>query len=652
MQREDYQRYNRYKWVLWPVILSFVVWGAGSLGNSDIRTMAARVGGREISRDQFIEAYRRQYELYQQFAQNNPSILEGLPQQIINALVDQELMLILAENHGITASPQEIADEIRRAPIFLDDSGAFVGTDRYKATLRDRLRTTATDYEAAIQEDIIRRKFREMVQDVHIVSEADAREEYENTLTVRFDYVRTNPSKFASEVAITEEGLKALYEEQKDSYGLPEQRNIQFVYLRPDDLQDDVEVSEEEVLEKYEAGRETTYQEEEERRARHILFKVEGQDEESKAAQMASIRPIAEDVLARVRAGEDFAALAQEYSQDTASAEKGGDLGFFPRGRMVGPFEESAFSLSAGETSDLVETQFGLHIIQLMEVREGGTKPLESVRAEIERELRRPKALELALSRAEQLARRAATQGLEAAAQSLSLEVSDSGFFGADDPVPSIGLSDDLAAAAFSASVGTSSQAIPITPPFARFQGGADLPPQGYVVFSLLESRPPHVPPFEEVRAKVEADLRDKLSRELADQEILSIVSSTADAGTLEAWASAFDTFGYVPQDSGTIGPRANLAAIPDSNPVVRKAWSAVPGSKGHEVIGPGDAVFYWVKEKQAFDDAEFAAQKQDLLERLGSQRRGAVLQSILDGARESYEVEINFDLIQEFQTS
>ena len=651
MQREDYQRYNRYKWMLWLVIASFVVWGAGSIRESDITTMAARVGGREVSREDFVNAYRQQYEIYQQFARNNPKLMENLPRQTLDGLVDQQLLLILAEQQGFTASAQEIADRIRSYPVFQNDSGAFVGATQYRAILRDRIHRTASDFEADIAESIVVEKFRDMLQNAILVSEPDLRQEYESTLTVRFDYVKSDAGKFTSQVQVSEEELKAQYEQNQESYKAPEKRKIAFVYVRPEDFVDQVTLSEDEVKAQYDAEKEERYKQPEERRASHILFKIEGSTDEERAASEQAVRATAEEVLVRARAGEDFAELAKQYSQDTSAAQ-GGDLGFFPRGRMVGPFEEKAFAMQPNEISDLVKTEFGLHIIELTDKREPGYRPFEEVRLSIESGLKRPRAEEIAEKKATELQAKATTTSLAAAAAELGLEVKDSGFFDRDAAVAGIGKSDDLSAAVFAAQPGKVSDVIAIVPSFLRMQPNITLPPQGYAIFSLAETRAAQIPPLDEIRPQVERDVRTRKARALGDAEIAELTPRLAATTTPDEWKALLEERGYTVQDSGTIGRRTGLPGIADSQSVVEECWNTAPNGRGEHLLEGGDAIFYLVRERQEFDTTQFASKKKELEERVSGQRRNALLQSVLAGARKRYEVELNLELLQEFKTS
>jgi parvulin-like peptidyl-prolyl isomerase len=146
---------------------------------------------------------------------------------------------------------------------------------------------------------------------------------------------------------------------------------------------DKIKVSEEDMKQYYKANREQ-FKKPEEVKARHILIKV---SKDASPDEKKTARKKADEILAKIKKGEDFASLAEKYSDDPGSAKKGGDLGYFPRGRMVKPFEDAAFSLNPGEVSDIVETKFGYHIIKLEEKRPAGYQPFEAVKNTIRKEL-------------------------------------------------------------------------------------------------------------------------------------------------------------------------------------------------------------------------------------------------------------------------
>ncbi|SPJ16956.1 Peptidyl-prolyl cis-trans isomerase [Burkholderiales bacterium] len=197
------------------------------------------------------------------------------------------------------------------------------------------------------------------------------------------------PEAFLAKATVSEEAIKSDYESNKDLYRTPEHAKVQYLVLRLDDLAARTPVNEAEVRDYYEKNK-SRWAGVEQRRASHILI-TSGKD--GSAPDKAAARALAENLLRQVRAKPaDFARLAREYSKDPGSAEKGGDLGWFGRSMMTKPFEDAAFALKEGQISDIVESDFGFHIILVTGVKGTQTKPFEEVRASIESEMRKQAA--------------------------------------------------------------------------------------------------------------------------------------------------------------------------------------------------------------------------------------------------------------------
>ena len=168
-------------------------------------------------------------------------------------------------------------------------------------------------------------------------------------------------------------------------------------------------------------------------RASHILFKLEGKDE-------AEVRKQAEAVLARVKAGEDFAKLASQYTDEEVGKTRGGDLDFFGRGQMAKEFEEAAFALKPGQISDIVKTSFGLHIIKTTDRKPAATRPLEEVKSQIEDQMKWERAQSEAQRLAEELDKQIDDPGdFDTVGKARGLTVADSDFFSKDEPIVGLG---------------------------------------------------------------------------------------------------------------------------------------------------------------------------------------------------------------------
>jgi peptidyl-prolyl cis-trans isomerase D len=291
---------------------------------------------------------------------------------------------------------------------------------------------------------------------------------------------------------------------------------LRFVLARPEDFRP-ADLAEQEVEAFAEVNAERIRREYERRlpelvkpeevRARHILFT----GEQSRARAAAA--------LERIRAGEDFARLARQLSEDPATAEQGGDLGFFPRGRMLPTFEEAAFSLKPGEVSEPIETPRGVHVIRIEERREAVEQTLTDVSMDIARELLR---VDRGRDRAREAADSMATaiaggRSFEAAARDAGLRLESSGDFGwADVSIPGLGPSPELRAAAFTLSKER--------PAFPRVFALAE----GFALVSLLERGSP-------AQEEIEADLERVRERE--EQALRARLLSVWYEGRREALA-------------------------------------------------------------------------------------------------------------------
>jgi peptidyl-prolyl cis-trans isomerase D len=186
--------------------------------------------------------------------------------------------------------------------------------------------------------------------------------------------------KFSADIQIDDAAVQTYYKAHQAEYMTPESAKLQYAELRLDQLAARITPSDAELHAAYDKNKDR-YNEPEKRHGRHILIPV-GKDD-------ASAKKLAEDVMAQAKSGKDFAALAKQYSQDPGSADKGGDLDWADRTQFVPPFADALFSMNVGELRGPVKTQFGYHIIRLDEIQPGKTKPFDSVRGEIEAELKR-----------------------------------------------------------------------------------------------------------------------------------------------------------------------------------------------------------------------------------------------------------------------
>ena len=375
------------KGVLWAVVLAFVVtifysWGVRS-SSGPTRSEVATILGEPVSIRDFQRVQNALYQTYRGFFRNQPEIdlheRFNFREMALEQIARRHLLQRMARAHGITVTDAELFDRIAAIPTF-QDQGRF-NAARYQTVLQSQVPPIPPQqFEAEQRRDLELEKVYTFIRAGVQVTAAELEQAYRSeNEQVAVRYVTLVPSLFTAQVQISDEELVSYYDAHKEAYREPEQRQIRYIAVSPQRFQSTAEIPDQDIA-RYYADHQEMFQREEQVRARHILFKVaEGATPE----QEAEVRARAEQVQHDLHAGGDFAAFAQQYSDDTATAEKGGDLGFFPRGQMVQPFEEVAFSLEVGEMSDLVRTEFGYHLLHVEDKIAGEVKPLVEVQQEI-----------------------------------------------------------------------------------------------------------------------------------------------------------------------------------------------------------------------------------------------------------------------------
>ena len=371
------------------IVLSFVFAGVSSYVSSSGVTAAAEVNGEEISQQDVERAYQSQRaRLEAQFGESigalfsDENYLRDFRLNVLDRLIADTLVLQKAEELGLRVSDKQIREAIVQMPEF-QTAGTF-DNERYLMLLRQN------GFQPASFSNYMRQQMtREQL--ARAVSASDFALPTEVTLanalqqqTRNAEYLIVDSAPFASEVELTDEEVTTFYEANLAQFDTQEKVNIAYVVLSVDDLKGDVTVTDEEV-EQYYTENNLLYKTAEERRVSHIIIEF-GDDE-------AAAKAKAEALVAELANGADFATLAQENSDDTFTAENGGDLDFITAGMMDEAFDDAAFSLAqVGDVSDVVETEFGYHIIKLTDIKPEEVTPLAEVSEEIRNQLATDKA--------------------------------------------------------------------------------------------------------------------------------------------------------------------------------------------------------------------------------------------------------------------
>ncbi len=310
--------------------------------------------------------------------------------------------------------------------------------------------------------------------------------------TAKIEYVHFSPEKVKKEILVSAEEEEDYYGKNKEDFTVPEKIKVKFLVFDPVAFEKKVEISEQDIADYYKLDP-YQFSEEEKVRARHILFIVE---ENADSEVKEKIKKKAEKILEEINSGADFGSLAKKYSEDTVSAEKDGDLGYFSRGTMVESFEKTAFSLKSGEVGPLVKTQFGFHIIKVEEVKKAGIKPIEQVTGEIIKELKKEKARELVLKEAKRAFNRLfKSKDLEEYAKKNNFVLRESGSFAYGQSSEDLPDKQDFSEASFALLRGE------LAPVFVVGQK--------YYLVKLEDRQEQHVPELEKIKTAVEKKVRE-----------------------------------------------------------------------------------------------------------------------------------------------
>jgi peptidyl-prolyl cis-trans isomerase D len=605
--------------VLGFVILVFIAFYAGdfAMGRNDPSRDAAAVGKERVSLVEYnnmLQMIEEQQKRFFQQGETTPQMTDFFRQQAVQTLVDRKLLLIEAKKAGLKASEDEVRRKILESPYFSAD-GNFVGMEQYRYRVQAIFHMNVPDFEKMIAEDILVSKLDDLLTAGILVSDQEIEDDYRKTnLTAKIDFV-----KFAdetTEVPVTPEEARAYYDSHKEEFATGELRKVQYLWISSSSDKNRVQIPEQELRQYYDKNAER-FSKPEQVHARHILLKIDGKNEEE-------VKKQAEDLVKQLRAGADFAALAQKYSDDPGSKARGGDLGFFSKGRMIPEFEKAAFSLKVNEISDPIKSQFGYHIIQVLEKQPAYKMDFAMVKDQIYRELAQPKAIENAKDQATKI-KEDITQNKKSLSDISKIQLVDlktTDFFSKDQDLP--GLSPSFRDETFNLKKGE------ISDPVQVFQD--------FAIIQLLDTKPSEIQPFEKVQAKATDQVRDQKIAEASKEKAQKFYDSLAGATDLKAAAEKEKL------EVKTTEPFSNqgfINEIPNGKEVSEMAFAMKVGEISKPVKTDDGYIVFQLKEKKDFDPAEFAKAKDSLRQQLANQKENEFVRDYRDMLRKRYQKEI-----------
>jgi len=576
--------------------------------NGEISTdTLARIGDESVS----VQDVRQQLTQIEQRNPNpNMKMLEGFyAAQIMKQMVFEKEIEYEAKRLQITVSDQERADRIRQYVPTAFNNGTFVGMERYSAEVQARFQMTVPLFEELLRQGLLEEKFRKLVTDGISVGPAELQDEfrYKNE-KVKLDYVLIKPEDLEAKINPDDAEVRASYEKNKSKYQVPERRVVRYALVDVNQIRQNVQISDQMLEVQYKANIQQ-YQVPSRVHVEHILFMTVSKTD----AEVAEIKKRAEDVLSQVKKGGKFDELAKKYSEDPGSKDKGGDLSWIVQGQTVPEFEKTAFSLSVGQVSDLVKTQYGFHIIKVLEKENAHTKPFQEVKDSLRAPLLLSQADKQASDIADKLSaaiRESNKVSMDDLAKEYHLTVNETRPVSATDPLLELANSQDAKDAIFR-----------LKPQELSLPVRTD---RGYVVLSVKSVQTAHQGTLEEVRDRVITDLKHEKSGELAKSKGEELAKRVKAA---EKFDSAAKALGLEPKTSDSIARDGSIPGAA-SGKQVGVAFNLKSGDVAPPLSLGQNWLVYRVAEKSEANPADFDKQKPQLTKDLLEQKRNLAFEA------------------------
>ncbi len=630
--------FHQLKWTLFAVIivfiLGFVFFSGSDWGGTASSQVIASVGKDQVSAMEFSRIYENQVQQYRELYKGSftPELARALdlPRQVLDGIIDRKLRLEAAKRLRLNVTDEELARAIAALPVF-QENGQFIGGQKYTERLR-LARMHPETFEEGVREDLLVGKYTALVKAGVAIPEADVRRQFSaQNDKATIEYILVPASRLESTVEPTDADLKAYFEKNKERYRAPEQRRANYLLVDKLKVRAKMPITDAEIRAEYDAKR-ASFAVPEQVNVSHILVAVDaaaGADADVKAKAKA------ESLSARAKAGEDFAKLATENTDDPSGKENGGQLPPFGRGQMVPEFDQAVFDMKPGEIRGPIKTSFGYHVIKLAAKTPAGTRTLEEVRPSLSGDLAERKAAAETERLAKELAGKlkALKTKSDEELRKLQSEVvtyNSTDWFSRNGPIAGIGANAEVSAEAWKLGVGDIS-----TTPIATSRGPAFLRP--------LADRPAGIQPFGEVRTAVVENWKSERREKDALEKLEPAARELASGTTLAALAPRYETEVKTTPEFGPDGPVPDLGAAPH---LLEAVFKTPAGQAGPPVSVPSGFVLFRVITRAEANPAVYATQKTQLIDSLRAKEAERLIRAVIAQMRADRKIEINDELL------
>jgi len=613
--------------ILWLVIAAFIVaifavWGVGgNLGESRNANMIAVVGKEKIYSDIYMQNLMQRLEtLKSNFKELDKNFIQQLniPQQVLEQIIQQTILLQTAHKIGIEASDEEIREKITSYPVFQKD-GKFIGFEQYQKILEWN-RIKVSKFEENLRKEIEIEKTVNALTSGITLSQEELWKNYKNTNeSAKLEYIPLETDKINLKEELSPSKIQEFFEKNSDKYKIPEKREAQLVFFITEDLKNEIELDDLEI-EKYYKDNQSQFKETEKIRASRIYIPFKDKEKELVLAE-------AHNILDKIKGREDFGELAKKYSKDE-KAKESGDWGLFEWKRLSSDEQEQIEKLPKGDISPVIELEEGLSILKITEKEPSRQKSLEEVKERITSILKDQKARELIekrVNKLEKVSRR--EKSLDVASQKLGYKSRSTGLLKDGEALEDIDPSGSISTAIFKL------EEKEISSPIYTYKG------VGLAQLQRSESSRPAY--LEEVEDDVKKDFTNIRKKEKAYEKMKEIMAQYKGT-SLEKLAEENDLEYKTIEEH----KREQYISIVGENPEVDRLAFTLPLKELSEPIEfEGGYTLIRVLDRNEVTDEDFEKIKDTERKNLLETKKNIFFQSYLSKLREEKGVKIKYDL-------
>jgi peptidyl-prolyl cis-trans isomerase D len=564
----------------------------------------------------------------QQLMQRNPQyadndmIVKMFEGQVGQQMVQQEVLLQVAQKLGIHASNDDVRQYLQAGPTgqVLFPDGKFIGQDAYANLISQRLGMSVAEFEDNVRKDILIRRLQTMITADVTVGPQEVKAAYlKQNVKIKFDYAIVSSDDLLKTINPSDSDLEAFFKQNIARYAnaVPEERKIAYFAFTPNDVPGGVQQPTQQQIQQYYNDHQTDYQVPKQAKSRHILIKVDaGADAKTDAAAKAK----AEMVLKLLQAGGSWSDLAKKYSDDPGSKDTGGELGFAQPGRMVPEFDNAIFTQKVGDIA-IVKSQFGYHVVQVEDRQDAHTQPLNEVLPQIQATLVRDASSQAEENYARALTSEADKDGLEKTAAAHHLEVVTTPPVERTGVIAALPSSTELLTKAFGSKQGD--------PPQFAATG------EGYAVFQVTGVQAAHAPAFADWKSHVLDDYRNEKLPALVNQKTQELADKAKAENDL---AKAAKEVGATVKTSDLVAPNGQVPDLGDVGQVAPQLFDMNVGAVSGPINAERNGIVVKIVDKQEPSDDEIQKNFDQTRDQLLDERRSDAFNIFLSGVMDDYK--------------